>query len=100
MIGPESALISHSVVSMRSGVLGYVGIVIFVGVLTLYYFYDVSNHTHESRIDTILGSLRRKDVQQWTHEEIALFMNMKEEVYSQRRAKIRHKCSQNTVKIG
>ena len=83
---------------MRSGLLGYVVIVIFVGVFTVYYFYDVSNNNQESRINEALDSLKRKDVQQWTQEEIALFMTSKEQIYSQRRAKIRQKCLQNTVR--
>ena len=105
MIGPESALlwsvmsVSLSPVNMRSGLLGYMVIVIFVGVFTVYYFYDVSNRNQESKIDDLLGSLRSKDVQQWTQEDIALFMMSREEVYSQRREKIRQKCSQNTVRV-
>ena len=63
----------------------------------MYYFYDVSNNNQEARINEALDSLRRKDVQQWTQEEIALFMSSREEIYSQRRAKIRQKCLQNTV---
>ena len=83
---------------MRSVVLGYLVIVIFVGVFTVYYFYDVSKKNQESRINEALESLRRKDVQQWTQEEIALFMASREDIYSQRREKIRQKCLQNTVR--
>ena len=83
---------------MRSVVLGYLVIVIFVGVFTVYYFYDVSKNNQESRINEALDSLRTKDVQQWTQEEIALFMSSREKIYSQRRAKIRQKCLQNTVR--
>ena len=85
-------------VNMRSGLLGYVVIVIFLGVFLVYYFYDVSHRNQESRIDDLLESLKSKDVQQWTQEDIALFMLSRDEVYSQRREKIRQKCSQNTVK--
>ena len=92
-------IVSLGQVNMRSGLLGYVVIVIFVGVFTVYYFYDVSNRNQESRIDDLLESLKSKDVQQWTQEDIALFMLSREEVYSQRREKIRQKCSQNTVRI-
>ena len=83
---------------MRSGVLGYLVIVIFVGVFTVYYFYDVSNNNQESRINEALDSLRRKNVQQWTQEESVLFMASREEIYSHRREKIRLKCLQNTVR--
>ena len=82
-------------VNMRSGLLV---IVIFLGVFLVYYFYDVSHRNQESRIDDLLESLKSKDVQQWTQEDIALFMLSRDEVYSQRREKIRQKCSQNTVK--
>ena len=106
MIGQSQSCSDQSVmivslypVNMRSGLLGYVVIVIFVGVFTVYYFYDVSHRNQESRIDNLLESLRSKDVQQWTQEDIALFMLSREEVYSQRREKIRQKCSQNTVRI-
>ena len=84
---------------MRSGLLGYMVIVIFVGVFTVYYFYDVRNRNQDSRIDDLLESLRTKDVQQWTKKDIALFMMSREEVYSHRREKIRQKCSQNTVRV-
>ena len=90
--------VSVSIVNMRSSLLGYVVIVIFVGVFTVYYFYDLSTLHQESRIEDIVESLRRKDVQQWTQEDIALFMASREEVYSQRRTKIRQMCLQNTVK--
>ena len=90
--------VSVSTVNMRSGLLGYVVIVIFVGVFTVYYFYDAGILNQESRIEDLVESLRSKDVQQWTQEDIALFMASREAVYSQRRTKIRQKCLQNTVR--
>ena len=84
---------------MRPGILGYVAAVMLAGVCTLYYFHDVIRDGDPgSRFDEVLESLRRKDVQQWTQEELTLFMTSKNEIYSQRREKIRQKCIDNTVR--
>ena len=84
---------------MRPGLLGYVAAVMLAGVCTIYYFHDIIRDGDQgSRFDEVLESLRRKDVQQWTQEELTLFMTSKNEIYSQRREKIRQKCIDNTVR--